>query len=143
MIIPEFKKLAWKAPSAGNNSCWTADCILGTYSVVNEDGWHASLEDSVTLTQWEWEPDEDRRSFVGEHAAQQACQDHFETQIKSTFGELPSTKARTAREVELAKVVDELIDLIDRTEGTIPQDVLRGAISARIALHETRRVSDE
>lgn len=76
------KALDWDPPSDVSNGCWTAKCILGTYSVVFEDGWSAVLEDGL---KWEWEPEEDPRSYSGPYAAQNACQEHFERTIRSAL----------------------------------------------------------
>lgn len=40
----EVKKLEWQEPKKGTNGCWTARSPIGTYSVVNENGWYAVLD---------------------------------------------------------------------------------------------------
>lgn len=76
------KRLEWEYPGSHNNLCWTAKTILGTYSVANEDGWYACLEDGMS---WEWESPEDPRSYQNESAAQMACQEHFIREISKAL----------------------------------------------------------
>jgi hypothetical protein len=80
----EIKRLDWQEPCAETNRCWVAKSVLGTYSVCCEDGWWAALEDGL---RWEWAPDEDCRSYLGPHAAQVACQEHFNATIRSALVE--------------------------------------------------------
>jgi len=79
---PCIMPLAWVEPSGSTNGCWVAKTSLGTYSVAFEDGWFATLEDGL---KWEWEPEEDPRSYSGPVAAQKACQEHFERTIRSAL----------------------------------------------------------
>mgnify|MGYP001104097693 CR=1 FL=1 len=86
----KVKPLFWREPDKRSNGCWTADCILGTFSVGFDDGWHASLEDS----HWEWEPENDPRSYEGPSAAQAACQALLDFRIRSSLQ--PDTQAAAA-----------------------------------------------
>ena len=76
------KPLEWREPTRANNGLWIAESIFGTFSVGFDDGWHACIEDGI---QWEWEPENDPRSYEGPFAAQEACQRYLETRIRSAL----------------------------------------------------------
>lgn len=78
-----IKPLEWDEPSKATNQCWVARTVLGTYSVCFEDGWYAVLEDGATC--WEWDPEQDPRSYHGPHAAQTACRAHYESTLKQAL----------------------------------------------------------
>jgi hypothetical protein len=78
----KIKPLVWREPDKLSNGCWTADCILGTFSVAFDDGWHACLEDGAL---WEWEPENDPRSYEGPFAAQAACQALLDSRIRAAL----------------------------------------------------------
>lgn len=80
---PAVKPLVWQEPSRETNGSWTAKCLLGTFSVAFDDGWHAELEDGL---RWEWEPEQDPRSYNGPFEAQRACREFYETSIRTTLG---------------------------------------------------------
>jgi transcriptional regulator with XRE-family HTH domain len=80
----EVKPLEWEEPCREHNWCWVAKSILGTYSVANDDGWHADLEDGRA---WEWEPEDHPRSYFGTSAAKEACQAHFDRTIRAALTE--------------------------------------------------------
>jgi len=49
------KKLEWHEPSEDTNGCWIAKCEIGTYSVVNENGWYAALDEKAWGSkEFEW-----------------------------------------------------------------------------------------
>jgi hypothetical protein len=77
-----FKPLEWSEPARANNGLWIAESIFGTFSVGFDDGWRAGIEDGI---QWEWEPENDPRSYEGPFAAQSACQAYLETRIRSAL----------------------------------------------------------
>lgn len=76
------KPLIWSEPSKANNGCWTAESIFGTFSVGFDDGWHASIDDGL---RWEWEPENDPRSYEGPSTAQAACQAFLDSRILSAL----------------------------------------------------------
>lgn len=80
---PEIPALDWEDPSSKNNQCWVARTIIGEYWVAFEDGWDAGLEDGPQ--NWEWEPEHDRRSYEGPHAAMKACQQHYLSVLESAL----------------------------------------------------------
>lgn len=79
---PEVKALQWKEPSPRTNGCWVAESAIGNFSVGFDDGWHACLEDGLS---WDWEPEDDPRSYGGPYAAQAACQQHLSSVILSAL----------------------------------------------------------
>ena len=79
----EIPALDWEDPSSKNNQCWVARTIIGEYWVAFEDGWDAGLEDGPK--NWEWEPEYDRRSYEGPHAAMKACQHHYSSALNSAL----------------------------------------------------------
>jgi hypothetical protein len=84
----QVKPLAWREPEKLTN-VWTADSVLGTFSVGFLDGWYACLEDG---DRWEWEPENDPRSYDGPYAAQAACQAHFDSRILSALATGPMSE---------------------------------------------------
>lgn len=80
---PVVKRLEWEEPSSRNNQCWTAESPLGTYSVVNEDGWYAVRDDVPRdfWFEWTWR-DMSRDNLL---TAQAACQADFEARIRSAL----------------------------------------------------------
>lgn len=82
-IPAKVRQLEWNEPGPRSNYCWTAECIIGTFSVVFEDGWSAMLEDGHKP--WQWEPDQDPRSYHGPYVAMSACQEHFVSQVRSVL----------------------------------------------------------
>ena len=51
----KVKALEWVEPSKETNGCWIAKCEIGTYSVVNENGWYAVLDEHAWGTRgFEW-----------------------------------------------------------------------------------------
>lgn len=87
VAAPAVKPLEWQEPTKGTNGCWTAKCILGTFYVAFDDGWHAGLEDGL---HWEWESEEDPRSYHGPLAAQRACQAYLDRCISSALSLQPA-----------------------------------------------------
>lgn len=79
---PVIKPLVWQEPCRETNGCWTAKCILGTFSVAFDDGWHAELEEGL---RWEWEPELDPRSYEGPSEGQRACWEFYEKSIRATL----------------------------------------------------------
>jgi hypothetical protein len=84
--------ITWEEPNGSNNRCWVARTILGTYSVAFDDGWHASLEDGMP---WEWEPENDPRTYSGPSAAQKACDDHHRGEILKAIHGRPAEASRS------------------------------------------------
>lgn len=81
------RRLEWGEPCPSSNMCWTAKTAIGTYYVANDGGyWGAGLEDNL---RWEWEPEDDPRSFRGPESAQSACQEHFASVIRSGLDDQP------------------------------------------------------
>lgn len=78
----QFKPIIWEEPCAKNNHVWVAETILGTYTVGFDDGWWGELYGHKC---WDWEPEEDCRSYSGPYAAQQACEQHFKLAIQSAL----------------------------------------------------------
>jgi len=100
------KPLEWLEPSGKTNGCWVAESILGTYSVVFEDGWCAVLEDGFG---WEWEPENDPRSYEGPKAAKDACQAHLGTQVLAALAPAdpaPVSVGAAARVAHLERVLE-------------------------------------
>lgn len=113
------KALIWNEPATMNNGCWTADCILGTFSVSFDDGWYACLEDGA---RWEWEPENDPRSYEGPLAAQAACQAHLETNVLSalTSAPAPAVTEPAEKAVDLERISKSLASmLIEYVDGGI------------------------
>ena len=68
------KPLVWKEYP----SLWRAETALGVYSVGFEDGWWAQLEG---VEFWDWQPEEDPRSYSGPEAGMLACKADYEARI--------------------------------------------------------------
>lgn len=76
------KDLDWQNPSRATNGLWVAKTALGDYVVGFDDGWHATLVARPPL-HWEWEPENDPRSYSGPWDAQRACQAHYNSVVYS------------------------------------------------------------
>lgn len=79
----KVRRLEWKEPSKETNGCWTAASPLGTYSVVNEGGWHAGRDEAPRDFYFEWSGQDMSRDTL--YAAQDACQSDFESRIRSSL----------------------------------------------------------
>jgi hypothetical protein len=66
---------------------WRSQSALGLYECGFDDGWWATLDGYQS---WEWEPEEDPRSYSTEFAAQDAANTHHRAAIMAAFkGETP------------------------------------------------------
>lgn len=80
------KALHWdEAVNIETHEAWRADTVVGMYEVGFSDGWYATLDD----WKWEWEPENDPRTYAGPGAAQSACQEHYAQLIRSALVEAP------------------------------------------------------
>lgn len=76
------KVLEWReAEHIDDHTAWCATSIIGEFVVGFDDGWYAMLDD----WKWEWEPDNDPRTYEGPSAGQAACQAYFEARILSAL----------------------------------------------------------
>lgn len=75
----KVKPLEWVD---GRNCECSAETVVGMYEVGFDDGWWAQLEGGVT---WDWEPDQDPRSYEGPGAAKAAAQADFDRRILSAL----------------------------------------------------------
>lgn len=73
------KPLEWQEPSKATNHCWVAETQFGTYSAVNEDGWHVGFEPG---RYWDWDGD---RILDTERTAKAAAQADYEQRIRSAL----------------------------------------------------------
>jgi hypothetical protein len=80
----KVKALEWEDPSPKNNNVWVARTVLGTYCVGCEGGWWYAVLDEG-FRHWEWEPENDARSYSGPFAAQAAAQQDYEARILSAL----------------------------------------------------------
>ena len=69
------KALEWKQ---GRHGEWSAKSVLGLYEVGFDDGWWAQLEGGVV---WDWQPENDPRSYCGPEAGMLACKADYEARI--------------------------------------------------------------
>ena len=72
--------LAWEYVSQGGY--WRSQSALGLYECGFDDGWWAALDG---YQYWEWEPEEDPRSYSTEFAAQAAANTHHRATIMAAF----------------------------------------------------------
>lgn len=84
------KPLEWSWPTAKNNHLWIAKSILGDFVVGFDDGWHATLD---AHQGWEWEPENDPRSYDGPSPAMGACQEYLERVLLSAVEPDPALAA--------------------------------------------------
>jgi hypothetical protein len=61
---------------------WRSQSALGLYECGFDDGWWATLDGYQS---WEWEPEEDPRSYSTEFAAQDAANTHHRAAIMAAF----------------------------------------------------------
>lgn len=74
---------SWDGPVTESwKASWTAESIIGEFIVGFDDGWYAQLEHGL---KWEWEPENDCRTYEGPSAAMEACQEHFDAQVESVL----------------------------------------------------------
>lgn len=71
----KVKPLEWAESTHG---IFIAKTPVGAYEVGFDDGWWAQLDSAST---WEWEPENDPRSYDGPFAAKDAAQADFESRI--------------------------------------------------------------
>jgi hypothetical protein len=71
--------LAWEYVSQGGY--WRSQSALGLYECGFDDGWWATLDGGYGY--WEWEPEEDPRSYSTEFAAQAAANTHYRAAFKA------------------------------------------------------------
>jgi hypothetical protein len=76
MIAP----LVWEHMIKGGY--WRSQSALGIYECGFGDGWWAALDG---YQYWEWEPEEDPRSYSTEFAAQAAANTHHRATIMAAF----------------------------------------------------------
>ena len=72
--------LAWDYMNRGGY--WRSKTALGIYECGFDDGWWSSLDGHMA---WEWEPEEDCRSYATEFAAQAAANTHHRAAIMAAF----------------------------------------------------------
>jgi len=78
----EVKPLEWvEAEYIDDHVAWYAQSIVGRYEVGFDDGWYATLDDY----KWEWQPENDCRTYLGPSSAQQAAQADYERRILSAL----------------------------------------------------------
>lgn len=76
------KPLEWEeATNIEDHSAWRAETIVGTYEVGFDDGWYSWLNDGA----WEWQPENDCRTYYGPSAGQAAAQIDYERRILSAI----------------------------------------------------------
>lgn len=90
------KPLEWAEPSRKTNFCWTADCVFGVYSVVNEDGWHAVLDYVPHNQGFEWSARDMSQYTLG--SAQRECEADYERRVLSALAAAPSSSPRPLEE---------------------------------------------
>lgn len=83
----EIAPLNWEAPSSRTNGCYVAKTIIGTYSVVNEDGWYACKEDGPEFWEFSFEDPEEIHS-LNPYPIMEKCREHYEQTIKSALNEV-------------------------------------------------------
>ena len=99
----EVKKLEWQEPTKASNGCWTAKCLIGTYSVVNENGWYAVLDEHAWgLAGFEWSSTD--LSNDTRQTAFDAAQADFERRILSCV---------VAKPVDLVAVREECAEVVE------------------------------
>jgi hypothetical protein len=72
--------LAWEYMT--ERGYWCSQSALGLYECGFDDGWWATLDG---YGYWEWEPEEDPRSYSTEFAAQDAANTHHRAAIMAAF----------------------------------------------------------
>lgn len=94
----KVKPLVWREPRAASNGCWTAESVLGTYSVVNEGGWYASRDDVPRDFYFEWHGQDMSADTL--RTAQAAAQADYEQRIRSALESPISAYALAAARAE-------------------------------------------
>lgn len=79
----KVRELEWVEPSRQTNGCWTAPCIFGVYSVVNEGGWYAMLEGGPSGHCFEWYGHDMSKDTLA--TAKAAAQADYERRIRSAL----------------------------------------------------------
>jgi hypothetical protein len=84
-----------------DHAAWYAPSIIGEFVVGFDDGWYATLDD----WKWEWETEDDPRTYEGPDAGQEACQKYYESRILSAL-----SQSHPADERVVEAVVDKVLD---------------------------------
>lgn len=118
------KALEWKEPSWRSNGCWTADSPFGTYSVVNEGGWHVSRDETPRDFYFEWAGQDMSRDTLD--TAKAAAQSDYERRVRSA---LASTAPEGVRDALTRSEIEALKHELARRPSTRHFEILAEAMA--------------
>lgn len=125
------KALEWLEPSKKTNGCWTADSPFGTYSVVNEGGWWAILEDAPWGKGFEWLGSDMSKDTL--HTAQSAAEADYERRIRSALTTPPAAALDVAIEALGVRSISVMTANIRQGQSSTPRCESPGEADIEIA----------